>query len=124
MARRSLQSRQKRRAVNVEQKRSLANELMRKGRSPRAGRREHVVLALRLVYDCILEDDMADAPTLTAMQRHVLENLNEVVKGGSKAKSADIAYEFRGKDVSAQINSLVAKRLISQDRAGVLSRLV
>ncbi len=65
---------------------------------------------------------MADEPTLTGMQRHVFDNLGEVVFKAATGKTVAASYELRGKDVSAQINSLVAKGLISRARSGELSR--
>jgi hypothetical protein len=53
------------------------------------------------------------------MQRHVLENLASVVLQ-NRSKTIGPIYDLRGKDVNAQIASLIVKDLVVK-RSGELS---
>ncbi len=55
---------------------------------------------------------------LTGMQQHVFDNLGEVVM---HQKAKELHYDLRGREVSAQIATLVAKNLILRDRQGRIS---
>ncbi len=55
---------------------------------------------------------------LTGMQQHVFDNLNEVVMS---LKAKEFHYDLRGREVNAQIATLVAKNLIQRDRQGRIS---
>ena len=58
--------------------------------------------------------------TLTAMQRHVLDNLASVAMI-ARPKAQDPRYDLRGKGVNPQITSLIVKKLIVRSRSGELS---
>ena len=55
---------------------------------------------------------------LTSMQQHVFDRLGEVVM---RIKAKERIYDLRGKEVNAQIATLIVKGLIVQDREGQLS---
>ena len=61
---------------------------------------------------------MQNIPHLTGMQQHVLDHLREVVMF---RKANELRYDLRGREVNAQVTTLIAKQLVVQDRQGQLS---
>ena len=61
---------------------------------------------------------MQNISHLTGMQQHVLDHLGEVVL---HRKLEEFRYDLRGREVNAQVKTLIAKQLVVQDRQGQLS---